>query len=117
MSEEFETQLRESLRPIAPDADFTPRLLARLAERGGSAPLVLHHRPSRARTWWVSAALAASVIVAVLTTRHLQDQRDAVAGLEARRQVIEALYLTHEKLDLAYRVVQDESGGRAEPGA
>jgi hypothetical protein len=35
--------------------------------------------------------------------------------LEARRELIQALQLTGEKLDLAYRVVNDEQ--HPEPGA
>jgi hypothetical protein len=40
---------------------------------------------------------------------HLHAQREREVGLEARRQVMEALRVTDEKLELAYRVVKDQS--------
>jgi hypothetical protein len=50
--------------------------------------------------------------------RHLQDQRDRQSGLEARRQVIEALRVTSQKLDLAYEAIKSRSVAPDEtPGA
>jgi hypothetical protein len=45
---------------------------------------------------------------------HLQERRDTERGLEARRQVIEALRVTSQKLNLAYEVIKSESSSPAD---
>jgi hypothetical protein len=83
------------------------RILAELGRRGPGL------RPARhgiaPRTWWVSFGLAASMIIAVGVGVEFKSHQERAAGLEARRQVIEALRVTHEKLDLAYQAVRDQS--------
>jgi negative regulator of sigma E activity len=65
---------------------------------------------SRAKfTRWVSAALAASVVFAAILGTHEWQERREQAGLEARKQLLEALRLTGEKLDVAYQAVNRES--------
>jgi hypothetical protein len=39
----------------------------------------------------------------------LQERRETQRGLEARRQVIEALRMTSQKLNLAYEVIKSQS--------
>lgn len=97
--DDLDAELREALRPVDPSEDFTGRVMARLA---AGEP-----RSLRAR-WQVAAALAAAVLLG--TGVYVQHQRQNFAGLEARRQVIEALRLTDEKLDLAYQTVKEASG-------
>jgi hypothetical protein len=102
MSIDLEKQLRESLRPAEPGDDFAERLSARLAagrlrRRGLSAPFL-----------WAPAALAASLVLG-FTVVHQWELRREHQGLQARRQLIEALRVTGEKLDLAYRGVSDVS--------
>jgi hypothetical protein len=62
---------------------------------------------------WTSVALAVSLVMGILVARELQLRRTQ-RGLEARAELIQALKLTGEKLDIAYRVVNDEE--HAEPG-
>jgi hypothetical protein len=97
--DDLDAALREALRPVNPGEDFTGRVMARVA-----AP---QPRGLRAR-WPVPAALAAAVLLG--TGVYVQHQRQNRAGLEARRQVIEALRLTDEKLDLAYQTVKEAAG-------
>jgi negative regulator of sigma E activity len=101
MSKDFEQQLRDVLRPVEPEEGFEQRVMARIAgER------------SRARskvTRWVSVALAASVAFAAILGTHEWQVRREEQGLEARKQLIEALRLTGEKLDVAYQAVNRES--------
>jgi hypothetical protein len=117
MTDDLESKLRDALRPAAPSEDFDRRLLARLAatqrepvkRRGGFA--------SRT-TWWFSAAMAATVILAVGVQHHRAVEENREKGLAASRQVMQALRVTNDKLDLAYRAVRDQSnvvGGN--PGA
>jgi hypothetical protein len=111
MSDDLESRLRDALRPAQPRKEFSAQLLARLAaEAAAAAPLPASRaRRFHSSPWWLAAGLAASLFVAlgVQYHRHALDQRER--GLEARRQVIEALRVTNQKLDLAYRVVRSES--------
>ena len=111
MSEEFESRLRAALRPVAPSDDFTRDLIARITAeqtpQSAKRPLNRQRRGASAR--WFAAAAAASLLIAVGVQQHLRQQHDRAQGLEARRQVIEALRVTSQKLDLAYQAVKSES--------
>jgi negative regulator of sigma E activity len=101
MSKDIEQQLREALRPVDPDEGFEQRLMARIAREP---------TPRRSKVIrWVSIALAASMaFAAVVGTQQWRSHREQ-QGLEARRQLIEALRVTGEKLDVAYQAVNRES--------
>ena len=65
--------------------------------------------PSLWRRISTPTALAASLLIAVLAGRHVADQRAAAeqrAGLAASRELMQALRVTSQKLDLAYEAVQ-----------
>jgi hypothetical protein len=113
MNENFENEVRRALRPVdAPDG-FTARLMRALPAREAPAPAlvpvpqVLVRTPRRI---WMPAALAASLLVAVLAGQQVaqvREERQARAeGLEASREIMQALRLTSEKLDIAYQAVQ-----------
>ena len=59
--------------------------------------------------WWLTASLAASLVLAVGVHQHLQQQRLQQSGLEARREVLKALRVTSQKLNLAYEAVKSQS--------
>jgi hypothetical protein len=110
MSKDIETQMRAALRPVAPSDEFSQRLLTHVA----SEPAPRKARRSGAGglhplAWWLTASLAASVILAVGVHQHLQQQRLQESGLEARREVMEALRMTSQKLNLAYEAVKSQS--------
>ena len=107
MSKDFEDQLRAALRRVDPEPDFAQRVMAGVQ----SQP----RRSLATRLRWPLAALAASMLFGVVVVHEWQAQRER-EGLEARKQLIEALRMTGEKLDLAYRVVNSESPP-AEDGA
>jgi len=103
MSNNLDDQLRNALRSADPGEEFAPRVMARIANES--------MRPRRivpAGYQWLSAALVAAVAFGVLIAHDRQVRREQ-QGLEARKQLIEALRVTSEKLDLAYRVVNDEA--------
>jgi hypothetical protein len=75
--------------------------MARIAAEP-AAPLRARRSPAVAS--WVAFGLAASVVLSVLLAHQWQVRR-LEQGREARRQLIEALRVTDEKLDLTYRVV------------
>jgi len=102
VSEDLEARLRSVLRPVSPSEEFSARLQERLAaapraRRRSSAPL------------WVGAALAASLLLAVGVVHRAGEARERVAGLAARQQVLDALRVTNQKVDLAYLTVVSES--------
>ena len=108
MSRDFEDQLRAALQRVDPEPDFAQRVMARV-----------QNEPRRSvfrRSRWSMAALAASVLFGLVVVHEWQAQRER-EGLEARRQLIEALRMTGEKLDIAYRVVNSESQPPADDGA
>lgn len=110
MSDDFESQLRAALRPVAPREHFSEQLLAQVT-LGRPAQIKAHRlRPlRRPLAWWLSASLAASLVLGVGVRQHLQERRLQQSGLEARREVLEALRVTSQKLDLAYEAVKSQS--------
>lgn len=118
MNDELEDKLRRALRPVQPDDDFTQRLMARIAA-GESSAAETRARPGflQPRFRWLSAALAASLLLVVVMGYVWQEQREREAGLEARRQLIEALRVTSDKLDLAYQVVKTQSRAEGDENA
>jgi hypothetical protein len=121
MSPDLESRLRAALRPIVPSDELEKKLIARVTDEPR------HSRPIRSRfLWgglnsrarWLSAAAAASLLVAVGIQNRGQ-QRERESGLEARRQVVEALRMTSQKLNLAYETVKSQSTSLADenPGA
>jgi anti-sigma factor RsiW len=111
MSKDIESDLRAALRPLAPSDEFTQKLVSQMVAQPRPQPAP--HRAawalSRRSTWWLSAGLAASVILAVGVHNQLQQERERENGLEARREVVEALRMTSQKLNLAYETVQGRS--------
>ena len=98
MSEELESRLRRALRPVDPGEDFTARVMAQVS----ATPRNL--RTGSQLTARIAVGLAASVILVFAGVYEWQ-QRQKEAGLAARAQVLEALRVTSEKLDLAYRLI------------
>jgi hypothetical protein len=117
MSKDIESQLRAALRPVAPSEEFSQRLAANVTSQ---RPPALKARRFGARlhplAWWFSASLAASLVLAVGVHQHLQQQRLQQSGLEARREVMEALKVTSQKLNLAYEAVKSQSSSLTDEG-
>ena len=100
---DLEKELRAALRPIEPEDGFAERVRARIDRESRRAP----RRPA-ASLLWVPAALAASLLLGLVTVYEQELSRER-QGLEARRELIQALRVTGAKLDLAYRGVGDAS--------
>ncbi len=111
MNEDLESRLRDALRPVEPRKEFSEQLRARIMaeSRRSAAPRISRGRGFRSSPWWLAAGLAASLFLAVGVQHHRNELDQRERGLEARRQVIEALRVTNQKLELAYRVVRSES--------
>src|SRR6185312_10267222 len=91
---DLEQQLREALRRVDPAEGFAERVQARI-ERERLRP----QRPRPALYRWAPQALAAALLMAALGLYGWHAQRE--------RQGLEALRVTGQKLDLAYRGVKD----------
>ena len=108
----FETELRRQLRPVEAPEGFTDRLMAALpAER---KPTVVPFTPRAARPSMrergMPAALAASLLVAIFAGVHLANERayrEEQRGIAASEQLMQALRVTSQKLDLAYEAVNN----------
>jgi hypothetical protein len=116
MSEDIESRMRAALRPVPPSEDFSQKLLARVTAEKPVPSKIRRFAWSSPRpaAWWFTAGLAASVLLAVGVQQHLQQQRLRQSGLEARREVVEALRMTSQKLNLAYEAVKSQSKSLAD---
>lgn len=121
MSRDLEKALREALRPVDPGEEFTARVLSRLAAReqaqGARADGAPRHTPAVRRVG-IPLALAASLVAAVVVGVGWHERRE-LRGLEARRELLEALRVTNQKLELANRLVNGPHtpGTGQNPGA
>lgn len=107
MSDDLEKNLRNALKAVEPDDGFAERVLARVREKQApSSPAPSRWRQNRYRSFGM--ALAASAVVAVVALHSWQERQER-RGLEARQQLIEALRVTGEKLDMAYQGVNSGS--------
>jgi len=116
MNQDIESGLRSALRPVAPSEEFSEQLLARVAAHPPARPKSYGLMPRSARplAWWLATTLAACLVLAVGVQRHLEQQRLRQSGLEARREVLQALRVTSQKLNLAYEAVKSESTSLAD---
>jgi hypothetical protein len=116
MTDEFENELRRLMRPVEAPEGLTERIMAALPPRATAATVTpiesARVTPRSPRNFWMPGALAASLVGAVLLGTFAakeNDQqlakREEAAGLEARRELMEALRVTSQKLDLAYDAV------------
>ena len=107
----FEAELRRQLRPVEPSAGFTDRLMAALPAQ--QKPVVVPFTPravhrSSARRFGMPVALAASLLVAVFLGMQMANYRDAIEqekGMAASKELMQALRVTSQKLDLAFEAV------------
>jgi hypothetical protein len=109
MSKDIESQMRAALRPLAPSEEFSQKLVANVTSQSPAPRKSRRVAGRHPLAWWFGASLAASVLLAVGVQQHLQQQRLQQSGLEARREVLEALRVTSQKLDLAYEAVKSQS--------
>ena len=107
MTDSFENKLRRALKPSDPGEDFTQSVLARIPEATASTKPRQHRTALRGR--WFAAALAASIATIAIVGVQVREAREREAGMHAREQLLEALKVTSEKLNLAYRVVHDRA--------
>lgn len=120
---DVEHKLRRALRPVSPPEGFAERVMRALPERpvANVVPLSIVRnapRPGAWRRFSTPAALAASLVLAVFAGRHVAVQHmesEERAGLAASRELMQALRVTSQKLDVAYEAVQRPAPPKASP--
>lgn len=115
MSENFENELRRALRPVDAPAGFTERVMRALpAQREPAPPKFRESSAQRMkRRFGIPAAFAAALLLSIGLAQHVADvtrgrvaaEKEA-AGLAASRELMQALHVTSQKLDLAYQAVK-----------
>jgi hypothetical protein len=117
MTDEFENELRRLMRPVEAPDGLADRIIAALPKTAPPATVtrLADVAPAKKRKadYWMPAALAASLVGAVLlgtfsakqSDVELANREEQAAGLEASRELMEALRVTSQKLDLAYEAV------------
>ena len=111
MTEDFENELRRRLAPVDAPEGFAERVMRALPT--DVKPAVITSLPTPRRSWMqqfgMPTALAASLLAAVMLGRYSAEHREQLAeqrGREASRELMQALRLTSDKLDIAYQAVQ-----------
>lgn len=119
MNDHFDDDLHRALRPVDPGDEFTRAVMARIQQRavGNLDDQRSRRRPVTRILPWAPAALAASLLIVIVMNHGEAPQPSVEDGLRAREQVIEALRMTSEKLDLAYQVVHNQSDSDRDPDA
>jgi hypothetical protein len=120
---DIESELRRALRPVDPPPGFAERVMRALPPQRPPATVTtldVARSAPRVNAWrrlTTPAALAASLVVAVLLGQQVAFERAAReqrAGLAASRELMQALRVTSQKLDDAYRAVQSSPAGAQE---
>ena len=103
-NDDFEAELRASLRHEAPPPDFAAKVLARASALSAKPRVVTMPFWRRPVTWAVAAGLMVSAIVPP-TILEYQRRREEKA-LQAKRELLYALSLTKAKLQQTRERIQ-----------
>jgi hypothetical protein len=114
MNHDLEKSLRSALRPVDPGEKFTRSVMARVATDHESGTGSYAPRPRATALRWMSVAVATSLLIGFLVAREWHIRRTQ-RGLEARAELIQALELTGENLEIAYRAIKDEERPGSDP--
>lgn len=111
MTDEFEKALHRALRPQHPREDFSDRVLARLDS--SEAPLTPAARLAFARrpvfhSRWLPAALVACLIAGIGLFQMRQHALEAARANQARAQLLEALSIASENINIVRAAVARE---------
>lgn len=108
--DDFEEKLKKALQRKSPSGDFSTRVAARLAKEN----LEKERRTPQWRSYFRWAMAASLILVTTETFTYYQRQREREQGEAVRQQVLAALRITNEKLQIVQRRVQHLSDRRGE---
>ena len=102
----FDEELREALKRVEPPEGFTGRVLARVAKERGKTTWLERFRRSLPAPGmrWMAVAAVMLAIVAGLEYQREADRR--ARGEQAKEQVMLALKITAQQIQIAERSVQ-----------
>lgn len=107
---DLENELRKALERREPPPGFARRVLAQLEPAATPKPgwrkaLITVARLPRLR--WVSAGLAACLLVTLGVVHNRRVQQERAAGEAAKTQVMQALRIASSKLNVTMKKVQE----------
>jgi hypothetical protein len=107
MNDDLEQELRRALRPVDPGDDFTRAVMARVPSSNVVDMTRVRTRPRLQRALpWAPAAVAASLLITIVMTHsQRKEEQELAEGMRAKEELLLALRVTSEKLDIAYQVV------------
>lgn len=110
MTDEFEKALQRALRPAGPGKDLAARIVPRLDPGAGApAPATPRFTPRRAlRSRWLPVALAACLIAGIGVVQMRQHARDAARATQARAQLLQALRIASDNVNIVRAAVSRE---------
>ena len=108
----FELELERRLARREPARDFSARMMDRIREETSASPATAWGRGSRTKAWsWaVTGALAASLAVGMFVQNRRVEKR---AAERAESQLMDALFVTGEMIQIA----RLKAGGGDAPGS
>ena len=113
MTDEFDKALQRALRTRSPNRDFADRIVANLdssaappARPARATPDFIRSRAFRYR--WLPAALAACLIAGIGVVQMRQRALDAERANQARAQLLEALSIASDNVNIVRAAVARE---------
>jgi hypothetical protein len=112
LPENFEDELRRRLRPVDAPEGFADRLMAALPPVQRPKVVALEPRAARrsSHPFGMPFAIAASLMVSVFLgvyAANVRMHREEQQGIAASQELMQALRVTSQKLDLAYEAVNN----------
>ena len=101
----LENELRNALRRQEAPGDLTARVLARVAREGQREPW-WRRWMAAPQLRWAAAATLGVAIAGGTWFHHNRQERQRIAGEEAKREVMVALHIAGAKIQLATGKVQ-----------
>ena len=98
----LENELRNAMKRDEPPEGFAERVLARTAETRQALPISIFRRPTF--RWALAGAMC--VLLAVAGIEYRQAKQEQARGEDAKAQLMLALRITANKLQLAQEKVQ-----------
>jgi hypothetical protein len=111
MTDEFEKALHRALRPQHPRDDFSDRVLARLDSSEVPPAPAARLDSTRRRVFhsrWLPVALAACLIAGIGLFQMRQHALEAARANQARAQLLEALSIASENINIVRAAVARE---------
>lgn len=108
MTDEFDKALQRALRPQRPNPDFADRIVATLGSSAARPAWADFIRSRALRSRWLPVALAACLIAGVGVVQLRQRALDAERANQARAQLLEALSIASDNVNIVRAAVARE---------